>query len=200
MVYLFLVFNKLPDIVPIHFNINGEADDFTNKQNLIWMLLALNGIAYLLFLIIPKIDPKKKYSNDDKIYLRIRLVMTLLLSGISVLLVYLANGDTEKGITILALMFGAMCVLLGNYLQAVKPNYFLGIRTPWTLSDDENWKKTHLFSGRFLFFGGIISVLLIFAMPSNLAPIPPVSNLLIGTLGAAIYSFILSRKQKGATM
>ena len=71
MVYLFLVFNKLPDIVPIHFNINGEADDFTNKQNLIWMLLALNGIAYLLFLIIPKIDPKKKYTNDDKIYLRI---------------------------------------------------------------------------------------------------------------------------------
>lgn len=195
-VYLFLMYDSMPETVPTHFNIEGEADGFSSKSNLIWMLLALNGIGYLLFLIIPLIDPKKLAEKQPKIYLRLRIGITLLLVGLSILIVYMTTGNAMNGIFALAVFFGMLCIFLGNYLQAVKSNYFIGLRTPWTLSSEENWKKTHLISGRILFYGGILSFPFIFFMPANLSPIIPVTVLVGGSVFGLIYSYLIFRKQK----
>ncbi|MBK9190919.1 MAG: SdpI family protein [Crocinitomicaceae bacterium] len=195
-VYLFMMYDSMPETVPTHFNIDGEADGFSSKSNLVWMLLALNGIGYLLFLLIPLIDPKKLAEKQPKIYNRIRIGMTLLLAGLSVLMIYMTTGSALKGIFALGIFFCMICIFLGNYIQAVKPNYFIGFRTPWTLNSEDNWKRTHLLSGRILFYGGLLSVPVLFLMPENLAPFPPVIVLVVGSLIGVVYSYTIFRKQK----
>lgn len=195
-IYLFFIYESLPQTVPTHFNIEGQADGFSSKSSLWWMLLALNGIGYLLFLLIPFIDPKKLQEKQPKIYNRLRIGITLMLVGLSILIVYMTQGDALNGIFALAIFMSMLCVFLGNYLQAVKPNYFIGFRTAWTLNSEENWKKTHLLSGRILFYGGIISVIFVFALPVNLAPVAPVIVLVGGSIFGMIYSYLLFRKQK----
>ena len=195
-VYLFLVYSGLPDMVPTHFNIQGEPDDYSKKQTLIWILLAMNVLGYLLFLVIPKIDPSRFAERGMKIYNRIRIGITLLFVILSLLIVYMANGDPLKGIFALAVVFVLLNLFLGNYLQAIKTNYFIGIRTPWTLSNENVWRKTHLLAGRMLFYGGLISIPFIFLLPSKWAPVPPVAILLIGSVFGLVYSYIAYTKEK----
>jgi uncharacterized membrane protein len=198
-IYLFLVYNNLPDIVPTHFNLEGIADGFSQKSTLIWILLALNILGYLLFLVIPKIDPKKFATTHEKIYTRIRIGISILLVSLSGLIVYMANGDTQKGILVLAVIFAGLSIFLGNYLQAVKPNYFIGIRTPWTLNSETVWRKSHLVTGRIMFYAGVLSLLFLFFIPAKYAPFPPVIALVVSSLICIIYSFILYKNEKGKT-
>jgi uncharacterized membrane protein len=195
-IYLWMIYDTLPDIVPTHFNMQGEADGFSSRGTLIWIIAALNGFGYFLFVIIPFIDPKKFANTHEKIYFRIRIGMTFLLVGLSILMVYLTTGDALKGILALGIVFALLCIFLGNYLQAVKPNYFIGIRTPWTLNNEDNWRRTHLLTGRILFYGGLLSIPVLFLVPSNMAPIGGVSVLLFGTFFGLIYSYILFRNKK----
>jgi uncharacterized membrane protein len=199
-IYLWMIYDTLPEMVPTHFNLQGEADDFSPRGRMVWILAALNGLGYFLFVIIPFIDPKKFASTHEKIYFRIRIGFTFLFVGLSILLVYLTTGDALKGILALGIVFALLCVFLGNYLQAVKPNYFIGIRTPWTLNSEDNWRKTHLISGRILFYGGLLSIPVLFLVPANLAPIGGVSVLLFGTFFGLIYSYILFRNEKKETV
>lgn len=111
-------------------------------------------------------------------------------------MVYLSNGDALKGIFALGVFFVLIAVFLGNYLQAVKPNYFIGIRTPWTLSDENLWRRTHLVTGRILFFGGLLSIPFLFLLPANLAPLASVAVLLGGSVFGLIYSYFIFPKQK----
>src|SRR5688572_14443032 len=167
-VYLLLIFDRLPAEVPTHFNFQGEADDYSSKYSLWWMLALFNGIGYGLFLLIPKIDPKKFASSNPRIYFKIRVGMSVLFVMLSLLMVHMAAGNTVSGLVMLAVLFAALCMFLGNYLQAVRTNYFIGIRTPWTLHSDDVWRRTHRLTGRVLFFGGLASVPLIFVVPFNL--------------------------------
>lgn len=195
-IYLSVIYSSLPDMVPTHFNIQGEADGYSTPETLVWILVALNGIGYLLFLVIPLIDPKKFATTHEKIYFRIRLGMTFLLVGLSILIVYLTTGDALKGIMALGIVFALLCIFLGNYLQAVKSNYFIGIRTPWTLSSESVWRKTHLITGRILFYGGLLSLPVLFLVPANLAPVGSVGVLILGSVFGIIYSYVLYRNEK----
>lgn len=193
-IYLAIVFNDLPSMVPTHFNLEGVADDYSSKFDLIWILLLLVGLSYILFLIIPFIDPKKSAQQNPKLYFKIRLGMSLLVTGLAILLVYLAYGNPMRGILALAFFLTILCIFLGNYLQAVKTNFFIGIRTPWTLSSERVWKKTHLVTGRMMFYGGVLSLIATFFMPPNYAPFPAVVILIGSAVFGLIYSFILYRR------
>jgi uncharacterized membrane protein len=198
-IYLLLVFTSLPAEVPTHFNIHGEADDYSNKYSLWWMLALLNGIGYFIFLLIPRIDPKKFATSNPKIYFKIRVGMSILFVALSLLIIHMAAGHTLSGLLMLSIMFAALCMFLGNYLQAVRTNYFIGIRTPWTLHSDDVWRRTHRLTGRVLFFGGLISLPLIFVVPFNLSPVAPVAVLIAGCLLGVVYSFILFKSTKSST-
>lgn len=195
-IYLGMVYSQLPDQVPTHFNLSGEPDRYSDRATLVWIILGLNIFIYILFLIIPKISPTKFEKINDKIYYRLRFGITFIMAAISALIIYMANGDAAIGIQILAVIFAVLCMFIGNYMQAVKSNYFIGIRTPWTLSNEEVWRKTHYVSGRLFFYGGLISLPLLFLVPSNLAPIPPVSVLVGTAIFSMIYSYIIFKKVK----
>jgi uncharacterized membrane protein len=122
------------------------------------MLIGLLGIGtYLLMLFIPSFDPKKKIQQMGEKYYSLRLLMTLFMSAISVYILYSGDGNKINPNVLIALI-GAFYAFFGNYLQTVKPNYFIGFRTPWTLENEQTWKNTHRLAGRMWMAGGLFII------------------------------------------
>lgn len=196
LIYLALIWETLPVEVPVHFNIHGEADDWTSKMGLLYILLAYNGLLYILFLLIPKLAAKKFLQKNPGVFQKLRFGLTFVFGSIGFILVYMSTGDSKVGIMCLGIVFAVMSIFLGNYLQTVKPNYLVGIRTPWTLENEKVWRKTHQFGGKMLFWGGLLSIPFIFILPMELSPFPPVGVLVISMLVAMVYSYRIFRKEQ----
>ena len=167
-VYLAMVWNQLPAEVPTHFDINGKPDDWSSR---IFLLLVPGGMGlflYLLLLVIPYLDPKKKIHMMGSRYYNFRLVLTLFFSVLSIYLVYVSKEGKMDNPNILLALIGGLFVAMGNYFQAVRPNYFIGIRTPWTLENEEVWRKTHRLGGRLWVVGGLIIIIMALLFNSSI--------------------------------
>jgi uncharacterized membrane protein len=166
-VYLVSIWNNLPAVVPIHFNMQGVADDWSDRS-LLWFMPAGLGIGiYLLMLIIPAIDPKKRIQQMGDKYYRLRFLLTVFISLLSIYLLYATEAGSLKNPHLLFALLGMLFAMLGNYFQTVRSNYFIGIRTPWTLESEEVWKKTHHLAGRLWMGGGILIFLFAFLVRNN---------------------------------
>ena len=164
------VWDLLPDTVPIHFNSSGDPDRYAGKLTGLLILPCITVGIYLLFWIIPVIDPKKRVSMDRKPLPALRFFLILTLTAFFFVTVGAMIGvegffsiDRFAPLFVIVIFFG-----LGNYLSAVQPNYFIGIRTPWTLEDPEIWRKTHRFGGRlWVFLSSVLLVLWLLLPPAS---------------------------------
>ncbi len=168
IIYLAIVWKNLPAQVATHFDFSGNPNDWTNKHDLIYLIGGLGIGTYLLMLFIPKFDPKKKIEQMGDKYYSLRLLMTLLISVISFYLLYVSY-KAEINPNLLIGLIGGFDAVFGNYLQTVKPNYFIGIRTPWALENDEIWKKTNRLAGRLWMGGGLLIILISIFSRNNYA-------------------------------
>ncbi|MCK9562663.1 MAG: DUF1648 domain-containing protein, partial [Bacteroidales bacterium] len=130
-VYLAKIWNELPEIVPTHFNLEGVADGWSKKQTLLYIPAALGVGMYLLMLIIPFLDPKKKIQQMEGKYYVLRFMLTFFFSLLTLFLLYVSKEETLNNPAILFVIIGVFFAMFGNYFQTVRPNYFIGIRTPW---------------------------------------------------------------------
>lgn len=184
-VYLSLVWNALPEEVPMHFNAKGEADRYGSKDELIGVLFLLNLPLYFIMRYAPQLDPKKKI-NQKQLF-GLRLVLHLFISAIALFIIY----STQQGalanpfgiVSLVGLLFAA----LGFFFRSIKPNYFIGIKTPWTLESEEVWNKTHQVSGPVWIAGGIFM-----ALSPLFAKSASVYIVLGVTFGLAIFSVVYS--------
>ena len=165
-IYLWLIWNSLPPQIATHFDFGGDPNGWTDKNNLIYLLGGLGIGTYLIMLFIPIFDPKKKIEQMGEKYYSLRLLMTFFMTAISFYILYKGHSNkTNPGLIIGFL--GLFFAILGNYLQTVKPNYFIGIRTPWTLENEQTWKSTHRLGGRIWMAGGLFIVILSIIMENN---------------------------------
>ncbi len=168
-VYLATIWNKLPDQVPTHFNISGNADAWSGKTTLLFLPGAMGIGIYLLMLLIPVLDPKRKIQQMGVKYYNFRFMLTFFFSLFATYLLFVSNSGSLKNPNLLIGLIGALFAMLGNYFQTVRPNYFIGIRTPWTLENELIWKKTHRLGGRLWMAGGVLIAILSFFIKSNSA-------------------------------
>lgn len=151
-----IVFPKLPQQIPIHWNINGVADNYANKVFAFFTAL-LPLLFYLLYFLIPKIDPKKEsYQKHQKAYeicSNLSIVLFIAIHWVSLIISLGAKINVTMLISIAA---GILFVVIGNYMSQIRHNYFFGIRTPWTLANETVWNKTHRVGGFLFVTGGII--------------------------------------------
>ena len=164
--YLAFLWEDLPDKIAIHFDFEGNPDNWTTKNLIIYLLLALGIGTYLLMLFIPKFDPKKKIEQMGGKYYSLRLLMTFFMTIISIYILYSGNGDKVNPSFLIAIT-GSFDMVFGNYLQTVKPNYFIGIRTPWALENEQTWKKTHRLAGRMWMLAGLVILIISFIIKNN---------------------------------
>jgi uncharacterized membrane protein len=103
---------------------------------------------YLLMLLLPRIDPgRANYSSFVSPYFVLRLVVLLVLAVLQVCVVLTMRGYPVEMGTVVPLILGATFVVLGNLFGKLRPTWFVGIRTPWTLSSKESWSRTHRAGG-----------------------------------------------------
>ncbi|HCI70317.1 MAG TPA: hypothetical protein DF712_05650 [Balneola sp.] len=194
----FILWEKMPDIVPIHFNAAGEADDFGPKWINAFLLPGIALVTYLFLLVIPAIDPKKRIENTQKPIAAIRIVISLFLIGVYAL-VMMKSFDLEADVGQFVLAsVGILIAITGNYMNSIKPNYFIGIRTPWTLEDSEVWKKTHRFASKLWIVGGVLMTVSAFIPFLKGSPFFILGAVLILAGIPFIYSYQLFNKLKNS--
>lgn len=168
-IYLANIYDTLPEQVPTHFGFDGSADDWSNKE-ILWVIPASMGIAiYLVMLLVPILDPKKKIQLMGGKYNTLRALFAIFFTLLAICLIDISKKGNNDNLSMLLALFGLMFVLIGNYLQTVRPNYFFGIRTPWALESESVWRKTHKLGGRIWMAGGLLIILLCIVLHNNLA-------------------------------
>ncbi len=151
---------KLPEKIPSHWNIHGEVDGYMNKPWGVYLMPMISLFSSILLLLLPKIAPKGfKLDQAKKAYEIIVLVMALFYLGIMVLSFEAGmNREIDMNQWVFVGM-GALFIIIGNYLSKVPRNFFLGIRTPWTLASDKVWYKTHRMGSWVFVIAGLLTVL-----------------------------------------
>jgi len=195
-IYLAFIWNTLPEKVPVHWNIQGEIDRWGSKAELLLIPILLPLLIYIIMLVVPLIDPKKRIAQMGGKYYQLKFVLVLFMSALAILLLYLVQNHSLFSPQLLFMFIGLLFVVLGNYLQSVKPNYFIGIRTPWTLENEMVWKKTHKIGGKLFLAGGILMILVCFIVDNNPKLIFTLSMVITGiiTLVSVLYSYLIFRK------
>lgn len=202
IVFLTAIWQKLPGRIPLHYNLSGEADRYGSKTELIVLtgiLFVLNIGTYFLLANIHRIDPKKKYSTENLFLVkRFAFIIAFFMSALSCYIIYtaLTTGAGFSSKFIVALM-GLMFAAIGNYMHNIKPNYFAGIRLPWTLENEENWKHTHRIGGKIWFAGGLILTALAFFLPAKTESIAMNIIIAVMVIVPVIYSYRFYRKNQG---
>lgn len=190
-----ILYPKMPAQMPAHWNIRGEVDNYFSKFWGLFLMPLVSLGLFLLFLLIPRIDPlKKNIEKFRKYFDGFVLIIILFLLYIYTLTIFWSFGfkfDMSR------FMFPALAVLfyyIGIFLEKTKRNWFIGIRTPWTLSSDIVWEKTNNLGAKLFKISGIIILLSIFLPQYTiffvLIPILLFSAFLI------IYSYFEYRKIK----
>jgi uncharacterized membrane protein len=155
MVYMAIVWNKLPEQLPMHWNIEGNIDSYGPK----WIFPIFTIVIYILMLLAPQIDPwKKNYEKFGKSYYIIRI---LLISFFSIIFSTVITSGIGIKVNIERIMVPSLLImfmLIGNYMSTLRFNWFVGIRTPWTMTNEEVWRKTHFFAGRLWFWASLIAL------------------------------------------
>jgi len=188
---------QLPDIVPSHWNAAGEIDDYSSRLTHVLLFPGMTIGLYLLFIAIPYLEPRRgHFIKSWSFYQMIKNFMMafFVIMFIATTWAGLAQQPVSIG-TIVPIMIGILFIFIGNYLSQIKSNFFMGIRTPWTLSSDEVWRKTHLVGG----YSFVLSGLLFLASPWISVPFNvyiPFVAIMLAALVPVIYSYILYTQEK----
>ncbi len=153
-----LLWNRLPEQIPSHWDINGNVDQWSSKPFAVFAFPAILLALHWICVIASTTDPKHKNYHPKMITLVLWIcpAIGLLLCA----MVYpAALGYTVPVETIMPLFMGALFMVIGNWMPKCKQTYTMGIKLPWTLASEENWNATHRFGGKVWFFGGILSML-----------------------------------------
>ena len=200
LVFLAATWKSLPDQVAIHFDLQGHPDRYGNKTELLLMIGILSAVSiglYFLLSNIYKIDPKK-YAVENKGRLqRIAFVISIFISALSCFIVYsTTKGGFELGIRYVFAGVGLLFCFIGNYMHTIKPNYFAGFRVPWTLNNEENWRKTHLLGGKLWFAGGLVIAVVCLVLPNTISIIAFFTITMILVIIPLVYSYRLYKAAK----
>lgn len=157
-----MVYPKMPEMMPVHFNFEGTADNFASKEFALFGLPLIMAALFLFCVFATNSDPKQN-NYSEKLLTFTFWVIPILSILISVMIICISLGMEIRVNIFVPVLVGIVMIVVGNYLPKVKQNYTMGIKMPWTLNSKENWRKTHRFGG-FVFvaagFWMILSVVL----------------------------------------
>lgn len=190
-----LVYTKLPAQVPTNWGFNGTVS--YSDKNMLWILSLIPIAIALLLYVAPRIDPKRKnYQKFEGAYEGFILVLMLFLDVlVAVTIVESFYPGTLSIPGIICTILGLLFVFIGNVMPKFKQNYFMGIKTPWTLSDEQIWNKTHRMAGFLWFFGGILCVLSAFFLKDVALFAAFMSLVLLMVLIPLVMSYVWYRKK-----
>ena len=191
-----LLWKRLPEQVPIHFGVTGEADSFASKGIAVFLLPCVMLALHLFSVFLTDKDPKRQNYTPLMKQLVLWLVPVLSLVLAAVLYTKALDAKVEVEMVEFA-VFGMLFLVLGNYLPKCRPNYTLGFRLPWTLDDEENWTKTHRMAGPVWMAAGFVLLVTAFLPVSGLVKwVTFLAVTLVGLTIPTVCSYRFYKKKK----
>jgi len=192
------VYPQLPDTMAVHWDLAGNPNG--------WMPRAVGAAFGPVFLVVlwallravPRIDPRAenyaRFSEAYEVIVASVLVLILVLHGV---VLAVALGHHVSVARIVPALVGALFVVIGNMMPLVRPNWWFGIRTPWTLSNDRVWARTHRLAGYCMTAGGLAMIVSALALPAPLGVPVLLAVAVAATIGPALYSYLTWKRETG---
>ena len=191
----FYFYSHFPERIPTHWSFAGEVDGWGTRSTAFIIPAVMAGM-YLLFMVLPFLDPKKeRYEQFRKVYHIFKSSIILFMA-----VIYFATSLNVLGYNlpigiIVPVGVGLLFIIIGNYMGEIKSNWFFGIRTPWTLSSEEVWNKTHRFGGKMFMLAGFLIAVDAF-LPINYRLGVFIAAMVLVLLGTVVYSYVIYLKEK----
>lgn len=190
-----IVYPKLPDRVPTHFDIRSNPNAYGPKwvPTVIFpvMILALWGLMRGL----PKIDPRRaNYARMQDTYDLVVNVILTMSAALHLLILAGTMGSPVPFVRLMPAVIGVAFIAIGNLLPRAKSNWWFGIRTPWTLSNDRVWERTHRVGGYVMSATGVLAIISAF-FTSPIALIAFIVLALAMSLGLLAYSYFAWKQE-----
>ncbi|HHV63206.1 MAG TPA: DUF1648 domain-containing protein [Firmicutes bacterium] len=151
----------LPERVPSHWNIRGEVDAYSSRAFGAFFAPLLNIGLYLLMLVLPLVDPRREnYARFAGAYRLLRWGIVLFGSGLYLVTILSALGYRVNVALGVKALVAILFILIGNFMGQLRHNYFVGIKTPWTLANEEVWRRTHRMAGPLWVVAGFLELAL----------------------------------------
>ncbi len=155
-----IVYPMLPATIPTHWNLAGQPDKWSSRLWGAWMLPVFILGAWALTRVLPAIDPRgANYAKFGGAFEGIVISVMLFMLALHIVVLRASLGYPVDMRRVVPIGIGLVFLAIGNLLPRARPNWFVGIRTPWTLSSDRVWEKTHRFGGRVFVAAGILITL-----------------------------------------
>ena len=189
------LYPSMPEVIAIHWNVHGEADGYGSKLVGLFLIPVIELVLIPLFLVLPRIDPKASPDRLMGAYEWFIMIFTLYMAYVFSLSVAWNLGYRFDLLRLLVPMLGMMFIGIGEILGKVEMNWFMGIRTPWTLSSQQVWDETHRLGGKLFKISGALAFLGVF-FNGWIALLLAIAPVLLSGVYVTIYSYISYKKEK----
>ncbi len=195
LVISFIAYPKLPDRVPTHWGLHNEVNGYSPRWLASVLMPGMIILFWARFRLAPRVDPRgSNYEKFGGAYDLIIASVLALLAAIHVFIMASAVGYRVDIGRAALVMVGLLLIAVGNVLPRARPNWFVGVRTPWTLSNDRVWERTHRVSGYLMVIAGLFTIALAWARPEIAGP--GVGILVVGaSLASVAYSYVAWRQE-----
>jgi len=188
---------RLPPTMATHWNLHGTPDGFSSRVWALAIVPIMLVFMTIIFNVLPKVDPRgENYAKFLRSYWLIANAVIVFLLVAHALVIASGLGYSVKIDRLMPLGVGLLFVFLGNYLTRVEPNWFVGIRTPWTLSSDTVWRRTHRTGGLLMVIGGLVLAVGAF-MPRPVFLALFVATIVIVAVIPIVQSYVLWKRERG---
>lgn len=203
LAYLAIIWNSIPQTIAMHYDAHMHPDRMGSKTEL-WIPTSIIAVIsiFVFFLLnnIRRIDPKRYGDNQSSTFNKIAAVIVVFIAALNIMIIV----STIKGTFVMQRfmfpMLGLLFAVIGNYMNNIKPNYFAGIRLPWTLSDDDNWRQTHHLASKIWFIGGLFLTVISLLLPFKVMLPVFMSVVVVMVIIPAVFSYrLFKEKQRRST-
>ncbi|MEO8884996.1 MAG: SdpI family protein [Mucilaginibacter sp.] len=199
IIYLLIVYSALPATVPLHYGLNGKPNGFGDKSKFLAIqvfIAFIFGGTYLLVKNISKFDKNQAAKFSQATFEKAAMGILLFSSTLSIGLTLSTVNGVFKGDKLIFPVVGLLFAFLGNLMYNVKQNHFFGVRLPWTLKSEDNWRATHRLTGKLWFLGGLLITALALFLPASAAGIAFIVCMSILCAVPIIYSYVYYKKHQ----
>ena len=194
IIFGMIVWNKLPESMPIHWGVNGEADRWSSKPFAVFVLPLLILVIHGICIFASRKDFRDK-KQSPKVMGLVLWICPLLSVMANSLTYAISLGKEINVLFVVSLTMGALFVLIGNYLPKCQQNRTVGIRIIWTLKNEANWNATHRFAGKVWVIGGLL-LMALSLLPYSILPWAMIALLVVFISLPVLYSYRFYRKER----
>jgi uncharacterized membrane protein len=191
LVFSVAVYSRLPERVPVHWGFSGEPDRLGSRIEGAFLLPFAMIAVYVLMQWYPSRDPRAaNIAKFRDAYDTVVAAIVAFLGGLHVIALGYALGWDIRMNTVVLAGIGVLFVLLGNLMPRMRSNFILGIRTPWTLSSEDVWTRSHRVGGYAMVAAGVVT-LAAALMGGGLGLGIALGSLALAALFPIVYSYLL---------